>query len=81
LGGEPPKQVIVASAIQSASHPPHTGATVSAAPAVADALQHYRQAAIILERLKEREIDREGSPLFLLTHFFLLNSFTDLGSF
>jgi hypothetical protein len=80
LGGEPPKQVIVASAIQSASHPP-TGATVSAAPAVADALQHCRQAAIILERLKEREIDREGNPLFLLTRFFLLNSFTDLGSF
>jgi hypothetical protein len=36
-GGEPPKQVTVASAIQSASPPPPTGATVSAAPAVADA--------------------------------------------
>jgi hypothetical protein len=57
------------------------GAIVSAAPAVADALQHYRQAAVILESLKEREIDREGNPLFLLTHFFLLNSFTDLDSF
>jgi hypothetical protein len=57
------------------------GATVSAAPAIADALQHCRQAAVILESLKEREIDREGSPLFLLTHFFLLNSFTDLDSF
>jgi hypothetical protein len=57
------------------------GATVSAAPAVADALQYYRQAAVILESLKEREIDREGNPLFLLTRFFLLNSFTDLGSF
>jgi hypothetical protein len=34
-----------------------------------------------LESLKEREIDREGTPLFLLTRFFLLNSFTDLGSF
>jgi hypothetical protein len=44
-------------------------------------LQHCRQAAIILESLKEREIDQEGSPLFLLTHFFLLNSFTDLDSF
>ncbi len=62
-------------------HPPPTGATVSAAPAVADALQHCRQAAVILESLKEREIDREGGPLFLLTRFFLLNSFTDLGSF
>jgi hypothetical protein len=57
------------------------GATVSAAPAVADALQHCRQAAVILESLKEIEIDREGNPLFLLTRFFLLNSFTDLGSF
>jgi hypothetical protein len=57
------------------------GATVLAAPAVADALQHCRQAAVILESLKEREINREGSPLFLLTRFFLLNSFTDLGSF
>jgi hypothetical protein len=44
-------------------------------------LQHCRQAAIILESLKEREIDQEGSPLFLLTHFFLLNSFTNLDSF
>jgi hypothetical protein len=44
-------------------------------------LQHCRQAAIILKSLKEREIDREGNPLFLLTRFFLLNSFTDLGSF
>jgi hypothetical protein len=44
-------------------------------------LQHCRQAAIILKSLKEREIDREGSPLFLLTNFFLLNSFTDLDSF
>jgi hypothetical protein len=57
------------------------GLTVSAAPALADALQHCRQAAVILESLKEREIDREGSPLFLLTRFFLLNSFTDLDSF
>jgi hypothetical protein len=57
------------------------GATISAAPAVADALQHCRQAAIILESLKEREIDREGVPLFLLTRFFLLNSFTNLDSF
>jgi hypothetical protein len=46
------------------------GATVSAAPAVADALQHCRQAAVILESLKEKDIDREGNPLFLLTHFF-----------
>jgi hypothetical protein len=80
-GGEPPKQVTVAPAIQSASHPPPTGATVSAAPAIANALQHCRQAAVILESLKEREIDREGTPLFLLTRFFLMNSFTDLGSF
>jgi hypothetical protein len=50
-------------------------------PAVANALQHCRQAVVILESLKEREIDREGNPLFLLTHFFLLNSFTGLGSF
>jgi septal ring factor EnvC (AmiA/AmiB activator) len=57
------------------------GEIVSAAPAVADALQHCRQTAVILERLKEREIDREGIPLFLLTCFFLLNSFTDLDSF
>jgi hypothetical protein len=60
--------------------PPPTGATVSAAPAVADALQHSRQVAVILERLQERETEREGNPLFLLTRFFL-NSFTDLGSF
>jgi hypothetical protein len=58
--------------------PPPTGATVSAAPA--DALQHCRQVAVILERLEERENEREGNPLFLLTRFFL-NSFTDLGSF
>jgi hypothetical protein len=50
--------------------PPPTGATVSAAPAVADALQHYRPAAVILENLKEREIEREGNPLLLLTRFF-----------
>jgi hypothetical protein len=31
--------------------------------------------------LKDREIDREGNLLFLLTRFFLLNSFTDLDSF
>jgi hypothetical protein len=67
--------------IQSASHPPPTGVIVSATPAVADALQHYRQTAVILESLKEREIDREGNPLFLLTRFFILNSFTDLDSF
>jgi hypothetical protein len=60
--------------------PPPTGATISAAPAVADALQHCRQAVVILESLKEKEIEREGNPLFLLTRFFL-NSFTDLGSF
>jgi hypothetical protein len=48
-------------------------------PAVADALQHCRQAAVILE--SRREIDQEGTPLFLLTRFFLLNSFTGLGSF
>jgi hypothetical protein len=80
-GGEPPKQVTAALAIQSALPPPPTGATVSAAPAIADALQHCRQAAVILESLKEREIEREGNPLFLLTRFFLLNSFTNLGSF
>jgi hypothetical protein len=34
-----------------------------------------------LESLKDREIDWEGNPLFLLTRFFLLNSFTDLDSF
>jgi hypothetical protein len=44
-------------------------------------LQHCRQTAVILESLKEREIDREGNPLFLLTRFFLLNSFIDLYSF
>jgi hypothetical protein len=44
-------------------------------------LQHCCHAAVILESLKEREIDREGGPLFLLTHVFLLNSFTDLDSF
>jgi hypothetical protein len=60
--------------------PPPTGATVSIAPAVADALQHCRQVAVILESLQERENEREGNPLFLLTRFFL-NSFTDLGSF
>jgi hypothetical protein len=59
--------------------PPPTGATVSAAPAVANALQHCRQVAVILESLQERETEREGNPIFLLTHFF--NSFTDLGSF
>jgi hypothetical protein len=57
------------------------GAIVSAAPAVTDALQYYRQAAVILESLKDREIDREDNPLFLLTRFFLLSSFTDLDSF
>jgi hypothetical protein len=57
------------------------GAIVSAAPAVTDALQYCRQAAVILESLKDREIDQEGNPLFLLTHFFLLSSFTDLDSF
>jgi hypothetical protein len=34
-----------------------------------------------LESLRDREIDREGNPLFLLTRFFLLSSFTDLDSF
>jgi hypothetical protein len=81
LGGEPPKKVTVASTIQSASHPPPMGPIVSAAPAVTEALQHCRQAAVILESLKDREIDREGNPLFLLTRFFLLSSFTDLDSF
>jgi hypothetical protein len=57
------------------------GAIVSAVPAVTDALQYYRQTAVILESLKDREIDREGNPLFLLTRFFLLSSFTDLDSF
>jgi hypothetical protein len=75
------KQVTVALAIQSASPPPPMGATISAAPAVADALQHCRQAAVILESLKERELDQEGTLLFLLTCFFLLNSFTDLDFF
>jgi hypothetical protein len=60
--------------------PPPTGATISAAPAVADALQHCRQVAVILESLQERETEWEGNPLFLLTRFFL-NSFTDLCSF
>jgi hypothetical protein len=60
--------------------PPPTGATVSAAPAVADALQYCRQVAVILKSLQERENEREGNPLFLLTRFFL-NSSTDLGSF
>jgi hypothetical protein len=60
--------------------PPPTGATISAAPAVADALQYCRQVAVIVESLQERENEREGNPLFLLTRFFL-NSFTDLGSF
>jgi hypothetical protein len=50
--------------------PPPTGATFSAAPVVADALQHCRQAAVILESLKKREIEREDNPLFLLTRFF-----------
>jgi hypothetical protein len=50
-------------------------------PAVTDALQYCRQAAVILESLKDREIDWEGNPLFLLTRFFLLSSFTDLDSF
>jgi hypothetical protein len=68
-------------AIQSVLSPPPTGATISAAPAVVDAFQHCRQAAVILERLKEREIEREGNLLFLLTYFFLLDSFTNLGSF
>jgi hypothetical protein len=44
-------------------------------------LQYCRQTAVILESLKDREIDREGNPLFLLTRFFLLSSFTDLDSF
>jgi hypothetical protein len=57
------------------------GAIVLAAPAVTDALQYCRQAAIILESLKDKEIDREGNPLFLLTCFFLLSSFIDLDSF
>jgi hypothetical protein len=47
------------------------GATVSAAPDVADALQHCRQVAVFLESLKEKEIEREGNTLFLLTRFFL----------
>ena len=34
-----------------------------------------------MESLKEREVDREGNPLFLLTRFFLLSSFADLDSF
>jgi hypothetical protein len=79
-GGEPPKPITAASAIQSVLPPPSTGATVSAAPAVADALQHCHQVAVILKSLQERENEWEGNPLFLLTRFFL-NSFTDLGSF
>jgi hypothetical protein len=47
------------------------GATVSAAPDVDDALQHYRQVAVFLESLKEKEIEWEGNTLFLLTRFFL----------
>jgi hypothetical protein len=70
LGGEPPKQATAALAIQSTLPPPPTGATVSAAPDVADALQHCRQVAVFLESLKEKEIEREGNTLFLLTHFF-----------
>jgi hypothetical protein len=50
-------------------------------PAITDALQYCRQAHVILESLKDREVDREGNPLFLLTRFFLLTSFTDLDSF
>jgi hypothetical protein len=44
-------------------------------------LQYCRQEAVILENLKDREIDQEGNPLFLFTHFFLPSSFTDLDSF
>jgi hypothetical protein len=62
--GEPSKKVAVA------SHPPPTGAIVSSVPAVTDALQHCRQAAAILENLKDQEIDQKGNPLFLLTCFF-----------
>jgi exonuclease VII large subunit len=80
-GGEPTKPVTAASAIQSALPPPPTGATVSVVPAVADALQHCRQVAVILESLQERKTKQEGNPLFLLTRFFLLNSFTHLCSF
>jgi hypothetical protein len=50
-------------------------------PAVANALQYCRQVAVIMESLQERENEREGNPLFLLTRFFFLNSFTDLASF
>jgi hypothetical protein len=57
------------------------GAIVLAAPAVTDALQYCHQAAVVLESLKDREIDREGNLIFLLTRFFLLSSFTDLDSF
>jgi hypothetical protein len=46
------------------------GATVSAAPAVADTLQYCRQVAVILESLQKRENKQKGNPLFLLTHFF-----------
>ena len=79
-GGKPPKEVAAASTIQSASNPPPTGMNVPTTPAVSDALQYCRQAAVILERLKDREFDREGNPLFLLTHFSLLNSCSDLDS-
>jgi hypothetical protein len=52
--------------------PPPTGATVSAAPDVANALQHCRQVAVFLESLKEKEIEREGNTIhsFLLAFFF-----------
>jgi hypothetical protein len=46
------------------------GVTVSAAPDVVDALQHCRQLAVFLESLKEKEIEREGNTLLLLTRFF-----------
>jgi hypothetical protein len=52
--------------------PPPTGATISAAPDVADALQHCRQVAVFLESLKEKEIEREGNTLLLLTCFLFL---------
>jgi hypothetical protein len=50
--------------------PPPTGATISAAPDVADALQHCRQVAVFLESLKEKQIEREGNTLLPLTRFF-----------
>jgi hypothetical protein len=56
------------------------GAIVSSVPAVTDALQYCRQAPVILENLKDQEIDQEGNPPFCLTCFFLLSSFTDLDS-